>query len=95
MTLNEVPIQVVEEPGQPANHDLVVLPALNQLCQEALIVLVPQRGQHFFLDVEDKGFFVAVVELLGVVKGGFLSAHVVDGGVCIEGIEKERLSIFR
>ena len=40
------PVQVVEEARQPPNHHFVVVPALQQLPQQKLVAVEPQRGQH-------------------------------------------------
>ena len=40
------PVQIVEEAGQPSDHDIVVLPPLMQLPQQRFIAQVPQGRQH-------------------------------------------------
>jgi len=40
------PVQVVEEARQPPHHHLVVVPALQQLPEQELVAVIPQRGQH-------------------------------------------------
>mmetsp|Transcript_15136 Transcript_15136/g.38975 ORF Transcript_15136/g.38975 Transcript_15136/m.38975 type:complete len:378 (-) Transcript_15136:92-1225(-) len=81
MPLHVVPVQVVEEARQPANHELVVVPALDELLQQVLVVVVAQRRQHLLVDVRREGVAVPRVQLLRVVMRRLLGAHVVDGGV--------------
>ncbi len=64
------------------SHDLVVVPSGDQLAQERLPLQAAQRGQHHLVDVGLEGQAVASVQLLRVVIGGLLGAHVVNGGVC-------------
>ena len=68
-----------EEAGEPSDHDLVVVPALDQLLEHVLALLLPQRGEDVGDDVRVESLAVSLVQLLGEVVGRLLRAHVVDG----------------
>ena len=81
VTLNVVPVEVVEEAREPPDHDLVVVPALHELLQHVLALLLAQRGEDVGGDVRVESLAVPLVQLLGEVVGRFLRAHIVDGAV--------------
>ena len=66
----------------------MVVPALDQLTEEGLTVVITERREDTFLDVGFETFFIAFVEFFRVVVGGFLSAHVVNHGICVD-VERE------
>lgn len=82
VSLDVISIEVIEEAREPSYHELMILPSENELPKEVLIVEFVEAGEDPLLDVKNEGFSVARVELLRVVMGRFLGAHVVDGGVC-------------
>lgn len=90
VALDVVAIEVVEEAGEPAHHDLVVVPAMDQLAEERLSMVAAQRGEDGFGDIGLESLAVASVELFGVVMGGFLRAHVVNGCICLVRVEGGR-----
>lgn len=62
----------------------MVVPALDQLTEEGLTVVITERRENTLLDVGFETFFITFVQFFGVVIGGFLSAHVVDHGICVD-----------
>ena len=44
VALHVVAVEVVEEAREPADHDLVVVPAVDELLEEVLVVVVAQGG---------------------------------------------------
>ena len=44
--LYDAPVEVVEKTRQPTDHDLMVVPSLQELPQKELVAVIPQRGQH-------------------------------------------------
>lgn len=72
----------MEESREPADHYLVVGPPSGELPEEVLVVERAERREDGVGEVGVEGEAVALVEVFGVVLGGFLGAHVVD--CCVE-----------
>ena len=68
----------------PLVHYGVVVPPCLQLLQQENVLLVLQSRQNVLLQVQLDGLGVLLVQLLGVVVGSALGAHVVANGVGVD-----------
>ena len=46
VALHKIPVEVVEEARQPADHDLMIVPSLDELLEEIFTIMVAQGRKH-------------------------------------------------